>query len=75
MKILNQVFSRSSAMVAALSIGGPMPQAQELLVDSDYEEPLLPNQGVNPGWASTGTIARNDMSYSVEYPHPKKQPP
>lgn len=69
MKMRNRLIGSSLAVAVALAIGVWTAQAQNLLVNPGFEDPLLPNPGVNQGWATFGTAARSDMSNSVDYPH------
>ncbi len=57
MKILNQIIGSSIAIAAALAISAPTIQAQ-VLVNPGFEDPLLPDPGVDQGWAAFGTAAR-----------------
>jgi len=57
MKTLNQIIGSSFAIVAALAINVSTIQAQ-VLVNPGFENPLIPNPGVNQGWATFGTAAR-----------------
>ena len=41
----------------------------QLLVNPGFEDPLLPDAGVDQGWAAFGTASRSDMLYSIVYPH------
>jgi hypothetical protein len=58
MRTLNRIVGGSSAIVAALVINVSTIQAQNLLVNPGFEDPLLPAPGVNQGWAAFGTAAR-----------------
>jgi len=58
MKIPNPIFNHGFAIVTALAISAATTQAQNLLVNPGFEDPLLPNPGVDQGWATFGTAAR-----------------
>ena len=54
----NQIFGFHIVTIAALTISMWTTQAQNLLVNLGFEDPLLPNPGVDQGWATFGTAAR-----------------
>ncbi len=58
MKSLNRFIGYRLAVAGALAIGVWTAQAQNLLVNPGFEDPLLPDPGVNQGWATFGTAAR-----------------
>jgi hypothetical protein len=68
MKIRRQIIDRQFAVAAAFTICASTTQAQ-YLVNSGFENPLVPNAGVDQGWAAFGTAARSDMLASLDYPH------
>ena len=69
MKGFDQFIGSGVPVAAALAISVLTTQAQNLLVNPGFEDPLLSNPGVNQGWAAFGTAARSDMMFSVDYPH------
>jgi len=69
MKIPNPIFSHSFACVLVLAIGASPTQAQNILVNPGFEDPLISNPGVNEGWAAFGGAERSDMMLSPDYAH------
>jgi PEP-CTERM motif len=73
MKMLNKIVGGSLGVAAALALSASSVQAQNLLINGDFEDaggftanPITPAT-VNEGWANFGA-SQSDMSASIDYP-------
>jgi len=67
MKALNKIIGGSIGVAAALAFGASTTQAQNLLVNGDFESASgftanpIPPSGANQGWALFGQVSRTNM--------------